>query len=365
MAPIRVLPVDDSVVMRRAIAEMLAGEPDIVVQRPAPSGAVALQRIHESVPDVVVLDVEMPDMTGLQVLAAIRRVHPRLPVIMFSALTNAGSATTVEALALGASDYLAKPSLLGASATGADTTRADLVTKVRALVRGAGVGADGGRTRVVPTTRRRQRPGTSRVELLVIGCSTGGPSALSAVVPELPASFPAPVLIVQHMPPMFTGLLAERLDRESHLDVREGIAGAALEPGVVWLAPGGKHMVVERGADGLVLALGEGPLENSCRPAVDPLFRSVAALAGDRTLAVVMTGMGQDGLRGCEAIVAAGGHVIAQDEATSVVWGMPGAVVGHGLADAVLPLDGIAAEILRRAPATLARQSLGDGVELP
>lgn len=349
MVPIRVLPVDDSVVVRRAIAELLGGAADVEVQRAAQSGAIALQRIRECAPDVVLLDVEMPEMSGLQTLAEIRRLHPRLPVIMFSASTDRGSSTTVEALALGASDYLVKPTSLGGGAA-APATRDELLRKVRALGR-PWSGAAALSSCPAASPRRPGRLLRGPVDALAIGCSTGGPNALTAVLAELPADLPVPVLIVQHMPPMFTGLLAERLDKGCALTVREAVDGARLAAGDVWLAPGGKHMVVERRAQGVFVRLTEEPPENSCRPAVDPLFRSVVRAYGAKVLGVVLTGMGQDGLRGCEAIVEAGGQVLAQDEATSVVWGMPGAVASEGLADAVLPLGGIAAEISRRVAA--------------
>lgn len=349
MPPIRVLPVDDSVVMRRAITEMLAGVPDIEAQRPAQNGVIALQRIRECPPDVVILDVEMPEMSGLATLAEIRKLHPKMPVIMFSALTDRGSETTVEALALGASDYLAKPSSLGSGGAPADT-RAELLRKVRTL--GAGPTPIGGAPpRAASPTQRRKPTVRGPVEVLVIGCSTGGPNALTSVVPALPADLPVPVLIVQHMPPMFTGLLAERLDKSSKLSVKEAVAGARVVPGTVWLAPGGRHMCVDRTPAGVVLSLNEDPPENSCRPAVDPLFRSAVRAYGGKILSLILTGMGQDGLRGCEAIVEAGGQCVAQDEATSVVWGMPGAVATEGLAEKVLPLDEIAPEILKRIDA--------------
>ncbi len=349
MAPIRVLPVDDSVVVRRAIAELLGGAADVEVQRAAQSGAIALQRIRECAPDVVLLDVEMPEMSGLQTLAEIRRLHPRLPVIMFSASTDRGSSTTVEALALGASDYLVKPTSLGGGAA-ATATRDELLRKVRALGRPWSA-ATALPSRPVAAPRRPGRLLRGPVDALAIGCSTGGPNALTAVLAELPAELPVPVLIVQHMPPMFTGLLAERLDKGCALSVREATDGARVSNGVAYLAPGGMHMVVERRAGGVFVQLTTDLPENSCRPAVDPLFRSVVRAYGAKVLGVILTGMGQDGLRGCEAIVEAGGQVLAQDEATSVVWGMPGAVASEGLADAVLPLGGIAAEISRRVAA--------------
>jgi two-component system chemotaxis response regulator CheB len=187
------------------------------------------------------------------------------------------------------------------------------------------------------------------VDVVAIGVSTGGPTALAEVLPRIAADFPVPIVIVQHMPPLFTKLLADRLDKRCSLRVEEGRPGAVLLPGTIWIAPGDWHMTVERASGSVVLRTHQGAQENSCRPAVDVLFRSVASVYGPRVLAVVLTGMGQDGLRGCEHVREAGGQVIVQDQATSVVWGMPGYVAEAGLAHRVLPLDGIAAEIARRA----------------
>jgi two-component system chemotaxis response regulator CheB len=186
------------------------------------------------------------------------------------------------------------------------------------------------------------------VEVVAIGVSTGGPNALAELLPGIPAGFPVPILIVQHMPPVFTGLLAQRLAAQCRIPVREGTMGALLGPGVAWIAPGDYHMTIERRAAEVRLRTHQGQPENSCRPAVDVLFRSVAQAYGSRSLAVILTGMGQDGLRGCEAIHETGGQVVVQDEASSVVWGMPGAVALAGLAERVLPLSQMAAEITRR-----------------
>ncbi|HXE57027.1 MAG TPA: CheB methylesterase domain-containing protein, partial [Gemmatimonadales bacterium] len=201
-----------------------------------------------------------------------------------------------------------------------------------------------------PATPAPARPGPqdARVEVVCVGVSTGGPNALAALLPALPADFPVPVLIVQHMPPLFTKLLADRLSTQSRIPVREASGGEPLTPGTAWLAPGDRHLVVVPDTDGPRLRLTLDPPENSCRPAVDVLFRSVAAVFGGRALGVILTGMGQDGLRGSEEIRRAGGRILAQDQATSVVWGMPGFVASAGLADRVLPLDQIAPEIVRR-----------------
>lgn len=352
MAKIRVLVVDDAVVVRRIVTEVLSSDPDIEVVGTAANGRLALQKLAGLQPDLVTLDIEMPELDGLGTLVELRKSHPRLPVIMFSTLTERGASATLEALARGASDYVTKPANVGSVTLAQERVREDLVPKIKALC-GRVVLAP----RPAPAAPRAPAPPVvaprpalpQRVDLLAIGVSTGGPNALAAIIPALPADFPLPVVIVQHMPPVFTRFLAERLASTSRLAVREGEEGGVVEPGVVWVAPGSSHMVLAREGEALRLRLTQDPPENSCRPAVDPLFRSAAALVGSRTLALVLTGMGQDGLRGAEEIRKAGGVVLAQDEASSVVWGMPGAVVGAGLADGVLPLEQLAAELTQRA----------------
>lgn len=350
MPKIRVLIVDDAVVIRRLVTDSLAQDPDIEVVGTAANGQIALAKIEQVNPDLVTLDMEMPVMNGLQTLAAIRKTYPRLPVIMFSTLTERGASATFEALSLGASDYVTKPANVGSVGAAIARVRDELVPKIKGLCRRTPV-APVARTPAIAEARIQspQRPGApARADLLAIGVSTGGPNALAALIPGLAANFPVPIVIVQHMPPLFTALLAERLKAVSGLPAREGVPGALLRPGEIWVAPGGFHMEVEKTADGLRLRTHQGPLENSCRPAVDVLFRSVAQACGPRALAVVLTGMGQDGLRGCENIREAGGQILAQDEASSVVWGMPGVVSQAGLADKVVPLPEMAGEINRR-----------------
>lgn len=344
-SPIRVLVADDSVVVRRLLSDALNQAPDIEVVGTAPDGRIALQKLTQLQPDAVTLDIEMPTMDGLETLIELRKTHPRLPVIMCSTLTSRGASATLDALALGASDYVTKPT---ARAGDLDALRDDLVAKVRALCGRASPDAPPRRSRA-PIAPRATPSG--RTEAVVIGVSTGGPTALSELVPALPGALSVPVLVVQHMPPMFTRMLAERLDARSALRVVEASDGEVVVPGTVYVSPGGRHLTVERrGADDPVrIRLDDGPAENSCRPSVDVLFRSAARIWGGNVLAAVLTGMGQDGFRGSEQVVSAGGAVIAQDEATSVVWGMPGIVVRHGLADAVVPLDEMAQVIARRA----------------
>ena len=347
MARIRVLVVDDSVVLRRMISDCLAAAPDLEVVGTAADGHIGLAKITQLNPDVITLDIEMPVLDGLETLKALRKTHPKLPVIMFSTLTERGASATLDALALGANDYVTKPANVGSVQAAMQRIREDLVPKIKGLCRRP----------TVPATKPLLRPslpatasttGPSRIDVVAIGVSTGGPNALAAMLPGLAAQFPVPVVIVQHMPPLFTRLLAERISTIPGRHAREGVAGAVLAPGDIWIAPGGFHMEVEKGATGTRLLLHEGPPECSCRPAVDVLFRSVARVFGPRALAVVLTGMGQDGMLGSQAIREAGGQVLAQDEASSVVWGMPGAVTEAGLAHKVLPLSQIAEEINRQ-----------------
>ncbi len=355
MSGIRVLVVDDAVVMRRLIGDVLAAEPDIEVVTAA-NGRIGLAKLVQTSPDAVVLDIEMPELDGLGTLRELRTTHPKLPVIMFSTLTERGASATLEAMSLGASDYVTKPANVGSVNESMARVRAELIPKIRALcaaVRPSSRPAPSsiaGPAPVAPPALSLRSPAIRRgpVEVVTIGASTGGPRALQEVLGALPATLAVPVVVVQHMPPVFTRLLAERLDASSSLSIREAAGGEALEPGVVWIAPGDHHLVVRRVGDRVVTALDDGPPENSCRPAVDVLFRSVAAAYGDRSLAVVLTGMGADGQRGAERLVDAGAEVLVQDEASSVVWGMPGAVARAGLATAVLGLTEVGPAISAR-----------------
>jgi two-component system, chemotaxis family, protein-glutamate methylesterase/glutaminase len=356
MGKIRILVVDDSVVVRRLVADLLSSDPLLEVVASAPNGRVALAKLPQVNPDLVILDVVMADMDGLETLTELRKTYPRLPVIMLSALTERGAAVTLEAIARGATDYVAKPTTLGGRSGGTDTLRDQLISKIKGLCPANG-------SVVSPTVAERpaQRAWTlgDAVNLVAIGTSTGGPNALSDLLITLPADFPVPIVIVQHMPPLFTKFLADRLASKCRIRVDEGVEGGLLRPGHAWIAPGGYHMTLVRESDVVRLALNQNPPENSCRPAIDVLFRSAAEVFGASTLGVVLTGMGFDGLRGSERICAAGGRVLVQDPATAVVATMPGAIVQAGLADRVLPLDQIGAEIVRRARA--ARPALANG----
>jgi two-component system chemotaxis response regulator CheB len=346
MAPIRILIVDDSVVVRKMLCDILSADPQLEVIGTASDGRIALAKIAQLHPDLITLDVEMPVLNGLETLAEIRKVDRKLPVIMFSTLTERGAAATLDALTLGASDYATKPIHTGGQAGAIAAIQADLIPKIKAL-------CVGGMRRPVllPTPRPPappRRPIRRRIEIVALGTSTGGPNALAAVIPHIPKDFPVPIVMVQHMPPLFTRLLAERLTAHSEIAVREGSPGTILYPGQGWIAPGDFHMTVKRSGLSCRLELNQDPPENSCRPAVDVLFHSVAEVFGASALAIVMTGMGSDGVIGCRHIREHGGEVIVQDEASSVVWGMPGLVFASGLADAVYPLDQIGQEIARR-----------------
>ena len=355
MSPIRILVVDDSAVIRKVLCESLSVDPAIEVAATAANGHIALSKIAQLNPDLVTLDVEMPVMNGLETLAKIREIQPKLPVIMFSTLTERGAASTLEALALGASDYVTKPSNTGSPAEAANRVRAELLPKIKALCGRREAAAPRFSPAAAPI-RTTARPAIApRIDVLAMGTSTGGPNALGVVVPMLPADLPVPVVIVQHMPPIFTRLLAERLSANSKLRVREGEAGKLLEPGTVWIAPGNYHLVIERHGPGFYIGLNQEPHENSCRPAVDVLFRSVARSYGAHVLGAVMTGMGADGLIGSRLIREGGSEVIVQDEATSVVWGMPGAVAAAGEADGIYALDQLGPEITRRILKSRAR----------
>jgi two-component system chemotaxis response regulator CheB len=349
---IRALVVDDAVVMRKLISEALARDCDIEVVGVAASGSIALQKLTQVNPDVITLDVEMPDMDGIATLREIRKTHPKLPVIMFSTLTSRGAETTLEALSCGATDYVAKPSNVGNVGECINRLQTELIAKVKVHCRHLGVETVHTAPKnfvpavrpIVPTLPSVRLP----VEMVCVGTSTGGPNALADVFKNVPAEFPVPVVIVQHMPPLFTAMLAERLTASCPLKFHEGGEGQLVEAGHAYIAPGGRHMEVQRVGTQMRLRLTDAPPENSCRPAADVLFRSVVAACGGNVLGVVMTGMGQDGLRGCEYIREKRGQVIVQDEATSVVWGMPGYVAQAGLADKVVPLHQIAAEIISR-----------------
>jgi two-component system chemotaxis response regulator CheB len=357
--PLRVLAVDDSASMRcvlRTMFEMHASRGDALLPPMQLCGLMrdgveALEAIEQLAPDVLVLDVEMPRMNGLEVLARLRALAPALPVILCSASTERGARSTLDALSLGAKDYVMKPATQKDFTSALDCLMQQLLPRIAALAAcnlrvaasRASLSTDVGATACAPVC--------VPVELVVIGVSTGGPSALEQLLPMLPRDFAAPVMIVQHMPRLFTGVLAERLDRMCSLRVQQASHGAAVAPGGVWLAPGDAHMEVAWGSvprRNALVKLHRGPALNSCTPSVDYLFRSAAATYGAGTLALVMTGMGADGLEGARAIRTAGGAVLAQDQASSAVWGMPGRVAKEGLASALVPLEELAGVLIER-----------------
>jgi two-component system, chemotaxis family, protein-glutamate methylesterase/glutaminase len=358
--------VDDSVVIRGLISRWIAAEPDMVVAASLRTGLEAVNQLERVNPDVAVLDIEMPELDGISALPLMLAKKRNLIVIMASTLTRRNAEISFKALSLGASDYIPKPESTR-EITAAETFHHDLVQKIRSL------GARVRRSAQAPSSpsldRQREAPprsqsqpapaappqqlvrrafGTQAPRVLVIGSSTGGPQALMTLVTELgPVIDRFPVLITQHMPPTFTTILAEHLARSSHRPAHEAIDGEVVKPGQIYLAPGGRHMRVVRHGTDAVIALDDGPPVNFCKPAVDPLFTSAIDVWQGGVLAVVLTGMGSDGMRGGKQIVAAGGNVIAQDEASSVVWGMPGAAANAGICAAILPLNQIAPKLVR------------------
>jgi two-component system, chemotaxis family, protein-glutamate methylesterase/glutaminase len=367
--PLRVLAADDSAVMRGILRELfvlrdedrLGDLPRMELCGLAQDGVECLEAVKLLRPDVLVLDLEMPRMNGLEVLDRLRCENPDLPVIMCSSYTERGARSTLEALACGASDYVMKPCEQRDFTAALLSLSEQLLPRIAALARAMrrreeGSGRAGGEQRPREVYVHPQ----SLVELVVIGLSTGGPSALEQLLPKLPADFPVPVLIVQHMPKVFTAALAERLNKCCALNVEQAYDDAPLRAGTVWLAPGGSHMEVaprqvmageaERGEavrEGVVRLHQQESL-NHCRPSVDYLFHSAARMYGAGTLALVMTGMGADGLSGARAVHERGGVVLAQDAASSAVWGMPGRVTEAGIASATLPLSAIAGTLRRR-----------------
>jgi two-component system, chemotaxis family, protein-glutamate methylesterase/glutaminase len=367
---LRVMIVDDAVVVRGLVSRWIDAEPDLKVVASLRTGREAVDQLLRHNPDVVLLDIEMPELDGIEALPLLLEKKRDLIVIMASALTRRSAEVSLRALSLGAADYIPKPATNREVTTSASFRR-DLIEKVRQLGarrKRAFVGKPAAmpiapaRPRAVPAPLRavpapaighatdiKLRPfAITPPRVLLIGSSTGGPQALTGLVSEIAAVLErAPVLITQHMPPTFTTILAEHLARAGHCPAHEAEDGEAIVPGTIYLAPGGRHMSVTRLGGSAAIGLNDGPLVNFCRPAVDPLFSSAAQIWGSGVMAVILTGMGSDGTHGAQDVAAAGGSVIAQDEASSVVWGMPGAAANAGVCSAVLPLDQIAPKLVR------------------
>lgn len=367
---IRVLVVDDSVVVRRLLSDTLSGDPRISVVGTAATGAVALQKLGQLSPDVVILDVEMPEMDGIETVRRLRVDYPTLPVIMCSSLTERGAEVTLRALAAGATDYVTKPTASWAEQGGLAAFKAELLVSVLVL----GEGKEGSaperslRRAVAPANLvPRLRPANREAIAAVgIGSSTGGPVALAALFERIPPDLAVPIFIVQHMPPLFTKMLADSLAASSGVSVHEATHGDAVQPGHAYVAPGDHHMVLGRDGTKLVTLLSREPPENSCRPAVDVLFRSLARGLGGGVLGCVLTGMGRDGTRGAADIVAAGGAVLVQSSETCVVPSMPHGVASAGLAEMALPLDQLGEELVsrvRRSTSRLPRLAMTTGRE--
>src|SRR5512138_3356819 len=367
LEPIRVMVVDDSVVIGGMIARWIDAEPDMKVAASLRTGLDAVNQLERINPDVAVLDIEMPELDGISALPQLLAKKRDLIIIMASTLTRRNAEISFKALSLGASDYIPKPESTR-EASAAETFHHDLIQKIRHLGARArrrtspapspAIAPVPGRVRAVPVQPAAapvahlplaRRPfGVLAPRVLLIGSSTGGPQALMTLVAEIgPVIDRFPVLITQHMPPTFTTILAEHLARASHRPAHEAVDGEVVKPGRIYLAPGGRHMRVVRHGAETVIALDDGPPVNFCKPAVDPLFNSAIDVWQGSIMSVILTGMGSDGMRGGKDIVAAGGSVIAQDEATSVVWGMPGAAANAGICAAVLPLNQIGPKLVQ------------------
>jgi two-component system chemotaxis response regulator CheB len=367
----RVLVIDDSAVARGLMTRWIDEDPELTLVGSAVDGEQGVKKATELAPDLIVLDVEMPKMDGLAALPLLLKAVPRTKIVMASTLTRRGGEVTIRALSMGAADYASKPQ--AGRLAGAEEFRVSLIEKLKALAPRSDVlrasaqtvakTATGGNRTAAPTrpvprahnpiarapmTRRRARS-TGRPQLIVIGSSTGGPQALRDVVAAFPAGLTTPVIITQHMPPLFTKILAEHLDKAGHLTCKEAEDGERIQAGHIYLAPGDFHLTVRKDAAGFYTRLDQNPPVNFCRPAVDPLFESVSEATDGKALGVIMTGMGHDGRHGSQMLRDAGGTIIAQDEASSIVWGMPGAVAEAGLVDELLPLTDIGPNIVRLA----------------
>ena len=353
---IQVMVVDDSAVIRGLFTQVLESDNSIKVVASVGDGEQAIKALQRTEVDVVLLDIEMPNMDGLTALPQLIKAKPGLTVIMASSLTERNAEISLRALRMGATDYVTKPSSREALRQ-ADDFKRDLVTKVLALS-GKSVKSESGAAPLngaaFATAQKSKEivlrePGKIKPSILAIGSSTGGPQALVECLKPITDSIKLPIVITQHMPPTFTAILANHLHQASGWPAAEAKDGDVIQGGHIYVAPGGKHMLIQSGGLKKTISLSDSPPENFCKPAVDPMLRSLVEAFGPAVLVLILTGMGADGCAGSKHVVEAGGTVIAQDEATSVVWGMPGAVASSGLCSAVLPLNEIGAKISKLA----------------
>ena len=347
-APTKVLVIDDSAVVRGMLSKIIKAEPGLELAGTAANGELGIDKAARLAPDVIVLDIEMPVMGGLEALVHLRRRHPKTPIIMFSTLTAKGAAASLDALQKGASDYSTKPSNTSSAAGSIELVREDLIKKILSIGKAVERPSPANGARHLRLAKPRQAKSNSPVDALLIGSSTGGPVALEVLLRAIPKPLSVPILIVQHMPPTFTGVLAERLSRVCTFPVIEAEDGMQVEAGACYLAAGGRHMTLNRqGPSQVQLKLNDDERVKSCRPSVDVMFDSARDVYQDRLVAAVLTGMGDDGLDASVRLAALDVEIIIQDEETSVVWGMPGAIANAGIADQCLPLDQIAPALLR------------------
>jgi two-component system, chemotaxis family, protein-glutamate methylesterase/glutaminase len=353
---LRILVVDDTALFRRIISDALSRLPDVEVIGTASNGKIALERVTSLSPDLITLDIEMPEMDGLETLDALRQRGSKCGVVIVSALTRIGGDLTIRALERGAFDFITKPEAgdQGSTLNAISNALAPVIRayqrhlEIRSILRTGNVPAV--ESKSTPSTPPHPviRPALRKSEMVLIGVSTGGPNALAKVLPPLPANFPVPILVVQHMPALFTQSLASSLDKKCNLKVKEAEDGEVVLAGTVYIAPGGRHMKYASSSSGTsILSVSDDPPENNCRPSVDYLFRSVSNHFSGNTTAVIMTGMGSDGVLGLRLLKRKGTYIIAQDEASCVVFGMPGEAIKAGVVDVVVPLDQIAETINR------------------
>ena len=347
MPSIRVLIVDDSSVVRRILKTVLLSDPDFNLVGAGCDGKEGIELALKLKPDLVILDVDMPIMNGLEVLAELKQQNPELPIIMFSSLVQKGSLITLDAISLGADDYYCKPSTSSPEET-IELLKKDLLPRMKAVFKKNQ--SSSGVYDLPQAVKKIHKQVVKSVtpKILAIGISAGGPEALKVLLMALPSPLPVPAIITQHMPAGFTKSLADHLNSQTRHAVTEAVDGETLVNGKFLLAPGDYHMVIEPSLAGNKVRLNQGPAENYCRPAVDPMLRSVAKVYGSSALTVIMTGMGQDGLEGCKVIHKAGGKILVQDKTSSVVWGMPGSVYKEGLADEALSIQDLSTEIMAR-----------------